>query len=63
MVGALLALPLYLLLLLNNTNTNAENEEDGGIHCCRGLLSLHRCQILCALASLALVLRCVCVCI
>lgn len=43
--GALLALPLYALLLASPS------------HVCQGLLALHRCQILCALAALALVLR------
>jgi hypothetical protein len=50
--GALLALPLYILLLAR--------KDQGGV--CRGLLALHRCQLLCALAALALVLRCVGLC-
>jgi hypothetical protein len=48
LLGALLALPLYALLLA----------EGNGKGVCHGLLALHRCQILCALAALALVLRC-----
>ena len=49
LLGALLALPLYVLLLLH------AGKGGGGV--CQGLLALHRCQILCALAALALVLR------
>lgn len=48
-LGALLALPLYALLLARG------GDQQGGV--CHGLLALHRCQILCALAALALVLR------
>lgn len=49
LLGALLALPLYAVLLAR------WGQEGDGV--CRGLLALHRCQILCALAALALVLR------